>query len=286
MEPVFWRDLFADPIRLTVLNWQYMRRAGITANKSDLFDGALAEHLRVEAPLADRLRPQTWDEFAGQQEVVAPGKPLRQLIERDQVPSLILWGPPGTGKTTLARLISRLTQSKFVQLSAVSSGLADLRKEIEQASERRKFHHTRTILFVDEIHRWSKAQQDALLPHVERGVVTLIGATTENPSFEVNGALLSRCRVVVLKALAEADLVRVLQRALADKTRGLGNVKVENAETAIKHIARLANGDARAALNTLELAVKAAAVNGVAKLTDELIAQSLQRTHLLYDKGG
>jgi putative ATPase len=262
-----------------------MKQVKSTLNR-DLFDGVLEKRLRAEAPLADRLRPGTWEEFFGQEEIIGLGKPLRQLIERDEVPSLILWGPPGSGKTTLARLIANLTKSAFVQLSAVSSGLDDLRRVVAEAVERRKLYNTRTILFIDEIHRWSKTQQDALLPQVERGIVTLIGATTENPSFEVISALLSRSRVVVLKSLNPSYLKKILQRALQDKDKGLGNIKVEGAERALEHIVVMANGDARVALNTLELAVKSARQGDSAKLDENVIKQSLQRTHLVYDKAG
>jgi len=254
--------------------------------KVDLFDARLEERLTAEAPLADRLRPSSWDEFMGQEEVVGKGKLLRTLLERDEVPSLIFWGPPGSGKTTLARLIARLTKSAFVQVSAVSSGLEELRRLVAEALERRKLYQTRTILFIDEIHRWNKAQQDALLPQVERGVVTLIGATTENPSFEVISALLSRCRVVVLKPLAPEHIRSILRRALKDGERGLGKFKVSGAEAALDHIAVLANGDARVALNTLDLAVRSALKDNEAVLDEKLIKQSLQRTHLIYDKAG
>ncbi len=253
---------------------------------NDLFDYSLNRNTTREAPLAERLRPSNWSDFLGQEEVVGKGTPLRNLIDKDEVPSLIFWGPPGSGKTTLAKLIARLTRSTFVQLPAISSGLDDLRREIKEALERRKFHNIKTILFIDEIHRWSKAQQDALLPYVEKGTVTLIGATTENPSFEVISALLSRCRVVILNPLSTQDITKILQRALQDKKVGLGKIKVEGAQKIIPHLASLASGDARVALNTLELAVKSTTLNGVAKITDELIKQSLQRTHLLYDKQG
>ena len=254
--------------------------------KVDLFDARLEERLTAEAPLADRLRPSSWDEFMGQEEVVGKGKLLRTLLERDEVPSLIFWGPPGSGKTTLARLIARLTKSAFVQVSAVSSGLEELRRLVAEALERRKLYQTRTILFIDEIHRWNKAQQDALLPQVERGVVTRIRATTENPSFEVISALLSRCRVVVLKPLAPEHIRSILRRALKDGERGLGKFKVSGAEAALDHIAVLANGDARVALNTLDLAVRSALKDNEAVLDEKLIKQSLQRTHLIYDKAG
>ena len=251
-----------------------------------MFDASLELRLKTEAPLADRLRPGSWAEYVGQDEVVGTGSLLRSLLEHDEVPSLILWGPPGSGKTTLARMVAGLTKSFFVQLSAVSSGLDDLRRIVAEALDRRKLHQQRTILFIDEIHRWSKAQQDALLPQVERGVVTLIGATTENPSFEVISALLSRARVVVLKPLSPEQIKLILNRALKDNDRGLGKITVHGAEAALEHIAILANGDARVALNTLELAVKSTASHGRADLTEEVIKKSLQRTHLMYDKAG
>ncbi len=253
---------------------------------NDLFDSSLDQSLRREAPLADRLRPQDWQQFVGQNEIIDSDKPLRKLIDTDQVPSLIFWGPPGSGKTTLARLIAKVTQSYFVQMSAVASGLEELREIIRETIDRRKLKNQKTILFIDEIHRWNKAQQDALLPQVERGVVTLIGATTENPSFEVISALLSRSRVVVLKPLAPADIKKILQRALQDKEVGLGKIKVQGSAEVIEHLSQMASGDARVALNTLELAVLSANKNGTAVITKQLIQDSLQRTHLLYDKQG
>jgi len=260
--------------------------ARLKTNRPDLFDASLELRLKTEAPLADRLRPASWAEYVGQDEAVGQGSLLRSLLENDEVPSLILWGPPGSGKTTLARMIAGLTKSFFVQLSAVSSGLEDLRRIVAEALDRRKLHQQRTILFIDEIHRWSKAQQDALLPQVERGVVTLIGATTENPSFEVISALLSRSRVVILKPLTPEQIKIILNRALKDDNHGLGKIVVHGAAAALEHIAILANGDARVALNTLELAVKSVASHGRADLTEEVIKKSLQRTHLIYDKAG
>lgn len=246
----------------------------------------------TRSPLAERLRPRTFAEFVGQTEIVGQGKLLRKLIESDQLSSLIFWGPPGVGKTTLAHIIAAQTKSRFITLSATASGKEDLRKVMEQAIMSRRLGE-RTILFVDEIHRWNKAQQDALLPHVEKGDVTLIGATTENPSFEIIGALLSRSRVFILERLAAADIVRLLKMALADSERGLGQYNVAVDDTAFELLAELAGGDARVALNGLELAVLAKHGPGVkktkgkiAKLTPEDIKEALQRTHLVFDKQG
>jgi putative ATPase len=254
----------------------------------DLFDQKLSQKLASEAPLADRMRPTSLVDFVGQNKIIGPDKLLRQLIEKDDIPSMIFWGPPGSGKTTLARIIANLTHSDFVSFSAVTSGVKDLKAIIAQAKDKRKFHQRRTILFIDEIHRWNKSQQDALLPHVENGTVTLIGATTENPSFEVNSALLSRSRVFVLEQLSEDDIVKILQRAIGDKEKGLGNLKIEIDDDVLKSLAILSGGDARAAMNALEFAAKAtkAKKNGIIKLTREVIKESLQKSHYLYDKGG
>lgn len=254
----------------------------------DLFDEKLSQKLASEAPLADRMRPTALSDFVGQNEVIGRGKLLRQLIEQDQVPSMIFWGPPGSGKTTLARIIANLTDSEFISFSAVTSGVKDLKAIISQAKDKRKFHNRRTILFIDEIHRWNKSQQDALLPHVENGTITLIGATTENPSFEVNSALLSRSRVFVLKQLEENDLAAILKVAIKDKDKGLGRSSVEADDETINYLANLSNGDARIALNALEFAVKATAPgkNGIIKLNQDIIKESLQKSHYLYDKGG
>ncbi len=220
----------------------------------DLFEAHKRDLLRRRAPLADRMRPQTLDEITGQQQVIGQGTLLRTAIETDQVPSLILWGPPGTGKTTLARVIAVTTSARFVQLSAVSAGVADLRREVKQASDQLGMHERRTILFIDEIHRFNRAQQDAILPYVEDGTITMIGATTENPSFEVNSPLLSRSRVVVLQSLDEADIRTIVARALSDRERGLGERSLRIDEDALDLLANLANGDARYVLNTLEMA--------------------------------
>src|SRR5438067_5850788 len=228
----------------------------------------------ADAPLADRMRPQTLDEVLGQGHLLDPGKPLRTAIERDQVPSMILWGPPGVGKTTLAQIIAKLTKSTFIPFSAVLAGIKEI-KEIMAAGEKSRRVGRRTIVFVDEIHRFNKAQQDAFLPHVERGNVTLIGATTENPSFEVISALLSRSRVFVLKALTDEDVITVLRRAIDRE-----HFKVE--EEALHAIALIANGDARTALNILELAVEAARPDQA--VSKDLVQEASQKT-LLYDKG-
>ncbi|GCE04500.1 ATPase AAA [Dictyobacter aurantiacus] len=240
-------------------------------------------------PLAARMRPRTLDEVVGQEHLLGPGKLLRRIIEHDKVSSMILWGPPGSGKTTLAEVIAHQTHALFVRLNAVSAGVADLRKIAEEAKKQR-FMGQRTILFVDEIHRFNKSQQDAILPHVERGVVTLIGATTENPSFEVNSALLSRSRVFVLRALTEDQIVSILRGALADKERGLGNWQVTVDDAVLHQVAIFASGDARTALNVLELAVVGTGepvVEGEpVEVTTEMIEDAMQHRALQYDKGG
>jgi putative ATPase len=238
-------------------------------------------------PLADRMRPETLEEFVGQRHILAPGKPLRQQIERDQVSSMILWGPPGAGKTTLAMIIARRTRSEFMRFSAVLSGIREI-KEVMAAAENARRYGRRTILFVDEIHRFNKAQQDAFLPYVERADIILIGATTENPSFEVIAALLSRAKVYMLSALSTDELVTLLQRALGDAKRGLGEARADVAEELLKQIAVFSNGDARAAYNTLEAAVAAAErdAEGRAVVTGRVIEDAIQRKMLLYDKAG
>jgi putative ATPase len=236
------------------------------------------------------MRPRALDEVIGQEHLLAPGHILRRSIENDRIPSMILWGPPGSGKTTLAEVIARQTQARFVTLSAVSAGVADLRKVVEEARKLGQFSQQRTILFIDEIHRFNKAQQDAVLPHVERGTVTLIGATTENPSFEVNNALLSRTRVFVVHALSEEQIVTILQRALHDQERGLGAWNVSASDEILHQIAVYANGDARTALNVLELAAqssqRAAGDAAEAEITLPVLEDSMQYRALLYDKGG
>jgi putative ATPase len=238
------------------------------------------------APLADRLRPKTLDQLQGHSELVGEGTLLRRAIEADQLRSMILWGPPGSGKTTLAWIIARQTNAKFIPFSAVLAGVKEIKLVMAEAEAHLKSTGERTVLFVDEIHRFNKAQQDAFLPYVERGEIILIGATTENPSFEVIGALLSRVKVYVLKPLDEEALVRILERALTDEA-GLGSMNIKAEEKALQEIARQAHGDARNALNTLELAAEAVASDsGTGRITPELVRQALQRSSLLYDKGG
>jgi putative ATPase len=243
----------------------------------------------VGEPLASRMRPCTLDEIVGQEQLLAPGRLLRHTIEADRITSMILWGPPGSGKTTLAEVIARHSHARFVRLSAVSAGVADLRKVVEEANKLKQFSGQRTILFIDEIHRFNKAQQDAVLPHVERGTVTLIGATTENPSFEVNAALLSRSRVFTLKGLTEEHLLTILNRALDDQERGLGQAGLIVAPDALREIATFANGDARTALNVLELAVQGSMESGTQRqreITLPLVEEIMQHRALLYDKSG
>jgi putative ATPase len=243
---------------------------------------------RADAPLAERMRPRTFDEIVGQEEVLGPQKPLRRAIEGDALPSLILWGPPGSGKTTLAHVIRRTTRSYFVAMSAVLSGVKEVREVLGEAAQRRRRLSRRTILFIDEIHRFNKSQQDALLAHVESGDIVLIGATTENPSFEVNAALLSRSRVVVLQGLLGPQIESVLRRALADTERGLGALRADVDDAAIVFLAAACDGDARIALNVLELAVTTAKLgeDGRRRVDLEALREAFSRKALLYDRAG
>jgi putative ATPase len=239
----------------------------------------------ITAPLAERMRPRTLEEYVGQQHLLAPGKPLRLAIERDDATSMIFWGPPGTGKTTLAKIIAHMTQASFIEFSAVLSGIKEIKQVMVDAEKAAGFG-SRTILFVDEIHRFNKAQQDAFLPYVERGTIRLIGATTENPSFEINAALLSRCRVYTLQGLTEAQVIALLERALNESERGLGGLGIAADAEALATIAAYASGDARNALNALEVATKLAEGRGEKTLTKALAAEAMQRRMLLYDKKG
>ena len=252
-----------------------------------LIEGAASDDAgAANEPLAARMRPRDLTEFFGQEHLVGEGKILRQMIERDQIPSMILWGPPGVGKTTLANVVANLTKAEFVNYSAVTSGIKEI-KEIMARAESGRRVGLRTVLFVDEIHRFNKAQQDAFLPYVEKGSIILIGATTENPSFEVNSALLSRCKVFVLKALGEDDLVALLRRALTDE-RGFGRLGVQVADDMLRKIALFSNGDARSALGTLETAVANAEFDaeGRPAVTEKVLSQVISRKALMYDKTG
>jgi putative ATPase len=237
------------------------------------------------APLAERMRPTTLDEFVGQEHLLAPGKPLRLAIQNDDPTSMIFWGPPGTGKTTLAKIIAHLTHATFIEFSAVLAGIKEI-KAVMADAEKASTYGSRTILFVDEIHRFNKAQQDAFLPYVERGAIRLIGATTENPSFELNAALLSRCRVYTLQPLTQADILTLLHRALRDERNGLGGIGITADEDALATIASYSSGDARNALNALDVAASLAGTHPDKRITNEISAEALQRRVLLYDKSG
>ena len=254
----------------------------------DLFDHARREQIEREAPLAARMRPRTLDEFVGQEHIVGPGRLLRRAIQADQLSSVIFYGPPGTGKTTLAAVIANTTQSHFETLNAVLAGVADVRRVTKDAQDRRALHGQRTILFVDEVHRWNKAQQDALLPWVENGTVILIGATTENPYFSVNRPLVSRSRIFQFRSLAEQDLYAIACHALADPDRGYGKLKVDLHDDALTHLVDVANGDARGVLNALELAVETTPPDGEGSIVVDMAVaeESIQRRAVLYDKDG
>jgi len=254
----------------------------------DMFEQRAEELQSKEAPLATRMRPSTFADFVGQEHLIGEGRVLRTAIEAGKIPSIILWGPPGSGKTTLAYIIANVTQSHFSPISAVSAGVSDLRRIIEQAKEYRAIHLQQTILFIDEIHRFNKTQQDAILPFVEDGTVTLIGATTENPSFEVTSPLLSRSQVLALNPLAESELHIIIFRALKDAVRGLGTLKVELAPNALDHLIVMSNNDARSALNALEMAALTTPpnANGKRHISLATIEDAVQHRALRYDKAG
>jgi putative ATPase len=260
----------------------------ILKRQKDLFEQKGKELFKREAPLADRMRPRTLDEFVGQDHLLGPGKILRQAIESDHLPSMILWGPPGSGKTTLAMIIASTTHAQFLAFSAVLSGVKEIKEVIQEADEEWRIHKKRTILFVDEIHRFNKAQQDAFLPHVEKGTIILIGATTENPSFEVISPLLSRTKVFTLQALTEKEIELILKRGLADKEKGLGQYNTVIEPEVFKGICLIANGDARIALNTLEMIVLTAPPDprGNRLIKKEDLEEVLQKKAFLYDKSG
>ena len=257
-------------------------------DRMPLFDLPEEKDLPQSMPLAARMRPQTFAEFVGQEHLVADGRVLRKCIEADQLPSMVFWGPPGSGKTTLAHIIANVTRAQFSPLSAVSAGVVDLRRVIGEAKKRLKSSGQRTILFVDEIHRFNKAQQDAVLPFVENGTVTFIGATTENPSFEVIAPLLSRCRVFRLNPLSDNEVRLIVERVIKDKERGLGKVQITVSEEALRHLVTMSNGDARVALNALEMAAFATLPDGDGLRSIDLsaIEEALQHRALLYDKTG
>jgi putative ATPase len=254
----------------------------------DLFRAAGERQRKKDAPLADRMRPKTLDEFAGQEEILGPGKLLRRSIEADRLGSMILFGPPGAGKTSLALLIAKYTQARFERLNAVTAGVAEVRKLIQEAEERLALYSQKTVVFLDEIHRFNKAQQDALLPAVEDGTILLIGATTENPYYHLNAPLLSRCRLFRLSPLKREDVEAIVRRALADRENGLGEYKVELTAGAMEHLLDVAGGDARTALNGLELAVLSTepAADGIRYLTPEIIEDSVQQKIVRYDRDG
>lgn len=254
----------------------------------DLFENYEKNKMNNSAPLADRIRPERLEDFLGQDKIIGPGKPLRQAIEEDKLQSILLWGPPGSGKTTLARIIAKMTKTHFVPFSAAISGVPALRKIIKEAQDRRRYHHQGTILFVDEIHRFNKAQQDAFLPYVEDGTIILIGATTENPSFEVIPPLLSRSTVYILEPLSPEDLKNILEKAFLDKEKGLGKYKLKLEPKVLDFIVELAYGDARIALNILEFAVITTKpeIQGIRNISLKIIEEVVQKRCLRYDKTG
>ena len=254
--------------------------------RKDLFEVSTEAQLRQNAPLAARMRPLNFDEYVGQEHLIGKGRALRTSIEADRLPSIVLWGPPGSGKTTLARIIASQTQASFKQVSAVASGVAELRQVIKEAKDIRGMYRRNTILFIDEIHRFNKAQQDVVLPHVEDGTITLIGATTENPSFEVIAPLLSRCRVFTLKPLEEAQIRTIVERALTDPEKGLGREDVFLEPEALDRLVDLSGNDARISLNTLELAASVASASGTHVINVDAIEDALQRRTPRYDKSG
>lgn len=255
---------------------------------ADLFDYAGEKELSAEAPLADRMRPRKLDEFAGQEHLVGEGRFLRRLLEGGRLMSLIFWGPPGSGKTTLARIVARSTNADFETFSAVMSGLKDLREVISRADERKKYEGRRTVLFVDEIHRWNKAQQDAFLPHVESGRLVLIGATTQNPSFEVISPLLSRCRVCVLNPLSEAHVKAILEEAVSDRERGLYSLEdpLPVDDEVLDYLARISEGDARRGLNGLELSLSLARSQKADRISLDIVKEATTTASLSYDRMG
>jgi len=256
--------------------------------EENLFYQKKIDKAKKQAPLADRIRPETLDEFVGQEHIIGKGKILRKMLEEDKLVSMILWGPPGSGKTTLARIVAHLVRSHFVQFSAVTSGVAEVRKVVKEARVRLKVYNQKTILFIDEIHRFNKAQQDAFLPHVEDGTILLIGATTENPSFEVIGPLLSRVKIFVLKRLTSDEIKKLLTRAINNKERGLGRYKIELDSEALHLIIDSSNGDARVVLNALEIAAETSKSDdkGIRHIDIKTAREVLQSRALLYDKAG
>lgn len=253
-----------------------------------IFDVKLNEDLKKDGPLALRMRPDTLEEFVGQEEIISPGKPLYRAIKSDRLSSIILWGPTGCGKTTLARIISNCTKAYFQQLNAVSSGISDLKRIVEDAKSRKAMYEQKTILFIDEIHRYNKSQQDALLPYVEDGTLIFIGATTENPYFEINDALISRSTVYKLRPLEKSDIIKIIKRCLNDKEKGLGIYDIDISDEAIEYLAIISNGDARQALNALEIAVLSTEKNEKGKIVidKKIISESAQRKFINYDKTG